>query len=108
MGTAAMLEDLGHEVIDARNGQDALALARREPIDIVVTDHSMPGMTGQELARRLKALRPDLPVVLATGYDESAAGEFALPRLAKPFAQAELSEALQAAMDGTRAPDQRP
>jgi len=51
-GTAAMLEDLGHAVIEASSGQAALRLLEANPgVDIVITDHAMPGMTGMELAR---------------------------------------------------------
>jgi PAS domain S-box-containing protein len=93
-GTAMMLEDMGHSVVVAASAQEALVLLGAEPApDLVVTDHAMPGMTGLELAQRLRAERPDLPVVLATGYAESTAGAAPwLPRLAKPYRQDELAE----------------
>ncbi|MCZ8149195.1 MAG: response regulator [Roseomonas sp.] len=96
-GTAMMLEDMGHLVTTAASAQDALALFEREaPPDIVVTDHAMPGMTGLELAEWLRRTHPGLPVVLATGYAE-ATGNAApwLPRLAKPYRQDELEDALR-------------
>jgi signal transduction histidine kinase len=97
-GAAAMLEDLGHTVIQASSGREALALVQSDrEIDLVLTDHAMPEMTGVELARRLRQLRPDLPVVLATGYADLPANvtaELGLPRLAKPFDQDELSHAV--------------
>ncbi|MFN3686808.1 PAS domain-containing protein [Salinarimonas sp.] len=97
MGTASMLEDLGHEPIEAESGPEALAiLASGQPIDIVVTDHAMPGMTGTELAARIRAERPGLPVALATGYAELPNGERVdLPRLAKPFRQEDLAALLE-------------
>jgi CheY-like chemotaxis protein len=61
-------------------------------VDIVVTDHAMPGMTGTELARQVKQLWPSLPVILATGYAELPNGEDpGLPRLSKPYVQAEMA-----------------
>lgn len=93
-GTAMMLEEMGHGVTVASSAQEALALLAREPVpDLVVTDHVMPGMTGLELAERLRRDRPDLPVVLATGYAEVAQGAAPwLPRLSKPYRQEDLSE----------------
>jgi PAS domain S-box-containing protein len=96
MGTVAMLEDLGHTVLDASSGKQALeVLATRPDIDIMITDHAMPGMTGTELARRARELRPELPVVLATGYAELPNGEDpGLPRLPKPFFQGDITRVL--------------
>ena len=55
----------------------------------------MPRMNGGELARRARALRPDLPVLLATGYAELPEGDaLDLPRLAKPYMQRQLSDAI--------------
>ena len=70
MNTVSMLEDLGHEVRYAFSGCEALEAIRQEPVDLVVTDHAMPKMTGAELAAALKVEMPDLPVILATGYAE--------------------------------------
>lgn len=97
MGTVAMLEDLGHAVLEAGSGGDALAILRAgEPVDLVVTDQMMPGMTGLELAEAIRAERPGLPVILATGYSEIP--KDALARLggmlAKPFSQGQLATAI--------------
>ena len=96
-GTAMMLEDMGHSAIVAGSAQEALALLAREGApDLVVTDHAMPGMTGLELAERLRAEHPALPVVLATGYAETTAGAAPwLPRLAKPYRQDELEDVVR-------------
>jgi signal transduction histidine kinase len=95
-GTAAMLEDLGHAAVQAASGAEALSLLEGGlEIDLLLTDHAMPQMTGVELARRLREVRPDLKVILATGYaDLPRTPEIDLPRLAKPFRQEELARAL--------------
>jgi CheY-like chemotaxis protein len=97
MNTVAMLEDLGHEVAGAHSGAEALALMARRAFDLVVTDHAMPQLTGAQLAAKIRAARPDMPVLLATGYAELPPGEGGeeLPRLAKPFTQEELAEAVE-------------
>jgi len=99
--TVAMLEDLGHTVIQANSGEEALrALAETETVDLLVTDHAMPKMTGVQLARRVAAERPDLPIILATGYAELPPGEGeGLTRLDKPFSQKQLSDAVERVFD---------
>ncbi|TNM61388.1 PAS domain S-box protein [Aliirhizobium smilacinae] len=95
MNTTLMLEDLGHQVIEAYSGSEALAALRQEDnrIDLVITDHSMPKMTGAELAAEIATEWPGLPVVLATGYAELPDGSGNhLPRLPKPFSQQQLSD----------------
>jgi CheY-like chemotaxis protein len=97
-GTAAMLEDLGHEVIEAGSAARALSLLEVTPgIDLVITDHAMPEMTGVEFARVVRQRYPDLPIVLATGYAELPAGtgsDLGLTRLSKPFLQRDLALAI--------------
>jgi signal transduction histidine kinase len=99
-GTVAMLEDLGHTVIAASSGDEALDLVRNnDAIDIVVTDHAMPGLTGVQFAAELRTFRPNVPVILATGYAQLTEGAPAdLPRLIKPFTQDQLAEAVQKAL----------
>lgn len=71
MNMVVMLEDLGHDVTEATSGRSALEIyTANDDWDLVVTDHSMPGMTGSELARQLRQVRPDLPIVLASGYTD--------------------------------------
>jgi len=68
-GTAALLEDLGHVATEATSAEGALQVLRSAPgIDLVITDHAMPGMTGTELAARIRRSWPGLPFVMATGY----------------------------------------
>jgi PAS domain S-box-containing protein len=96
MNTAAMLEDMGHTVIEATSGEQALRVLRRtQQLDLVITDQLMPGMTGAQLLAAIRAERPDLPAILATGYaDVPAEEEFAAVRLAKPFLQRDLARAI--------------
>ena len=100
MNTAVMLQDMGHTVFEATSGNQALEILRREPsVDLVITDHAMPRMTGAQLAAAIKAERPGLPVILATGYAELPPGVDAnLPKLGKPFRQQELMQAVTAAI----------
>ena len=96
MSTTEMLEDLGHRVIGANSGLHALDILRSEqPLDLMMTDHAMPGMTGLELAAASREVRPSLPVLLATGYAELPDGtQVDLPRLAKPYHQDQLRDRL--------------
>ncbi|MGG5818847.1 ATP-binding protein [Falsiroseomonas sp. HW251] len=95
--TAGMLEELGHAVVEADGGRPALeSLESGLAVDLVVTDYGMPGMSGIELTEAVRRLRPGLPVILATGYDELPA---AAPRdvtpLSKPFGQDGLGAAIE-------------
>ncbi len=94
--TRAMLEDLGHTVLVAQSGQQALEqIEQGADLDLVITDHAMPKMTGVELARKIAARRRGVPIILATGYAELLAGEDeGLPRLSKPYRQEALAEAI--------------
>jgi CheY-like chemotaxis protein len=96
MSTTEMLEDLGHHVIGVNSGLHALDILRSEqPIDLMMTDHVMPGMTGVELAAATREVRPSLPILLATGYAELPEGaQLDLPRLAKPYHQDQLRDRL--------------
>jgi PAS domain S-box-containing protein len=96
LNTAAMLEDLGHTVLQASSAEEAVRILRIEPtVDLLITDHAMPKMTGAQLARVVAAERPDLPIILATGYAELPQGEGAgVARLAKPFGQRQLAQAI--------------
>ncbi len=96
MNTTLMLEDIGHKVFEAASGKRALEILQREAaIDLVITDHAMPKMTGVQLAKIIAETRPDLPVILATGYAELPKGsESELPKLAKPFRQEDLARVI--------------
>ena len=92
MSSVDMLEDLGHRVLEANSGQQALDIIKNEPaIDLMITDFSMPGMNGAQLAKAARELRPALPILVATGYADLPAGtEMGLPRLGKPYTQEQL------------------
>ncbi|HEY1433691.1 MAG TPA: response regulator [Stellaceae bacterium] len=90
-GTAAMIEDLGHSVVEVESARRALDVLTAQPdIDIVITDYTMPEMTGSALAAEIHRTRPGLPVVIATGYSE-APQEITLPCLNKPYRQEHLA-----------------
>ena len=75
MNTSAMLEDLGHEVVEVHSGPARPRCARRAgDFDLMITDQAMPQMTGTQLIDAARASRPDLPVILATGYAELPPG----------------------------------
>lgn len=102
-----MLEHLGYRVMGANSGEEALELFRAHTalFDLVISDMNMPGISGAELTRELLAIRPDLPVLLCTGYCESmsasqaraiGAGAFRL----KPMPIAEMARCVRSLIDG--------
>jgi len=94
--TATMVEDLGHAAMWVPSGAEALDVIRSgQPIDVVITDHAMPGMTGGQLAEAIHKLHPGMPIILATGFADLP-GSYAqdLPRLSKPYGPDELAQAL--------------
>ena len=99
MNTAAMLEDLGHTVLEASSAHEALELLRDTKADLVITDHAMPGTTGLQLAKSIRAEMPEMPILLATGYAElDPDAGIQLPRLGKPFLQNDLKAAIDKAL----------
>jgi signal transduction histidine kinase len=104
--TVALLEDLGHEVTEVHSAEAALRLLDEGlPADLLITDHAMPGMTGAELAREVRQQRPELPILLATGFAELKGTEATdVSRLAKPYTQAQLANEIARLLsnDGSR------
>jgi CheY-like chemotaxis protein len=100
-GTSAMLQDLGHSVVTAASAAHALDMLRCEtPVDLVITDHAMPGMTGAELAKHIRDMRPDLPIILATGYAEVPNNLISgMPRLDKPYRLDKLASMIAAVVE---------
>lgn len=95
MSTADMLTDLGYKVVEAASAEEALELVDEGLApDLLVTDHLMPGMSGGELARNLQARRQDLPILIVSGYAEAEGISPDLPRLTKPFRNADLATSL--------------
>jgi PAS domain S-box-containing protein len=87
-----VLKSAGYNVLDARHGADAVVLAEQyhEPIDLLVTDITMPGFSGLELARRLGEKRSSMPVLFITGYSDQEAAQWGklnqpVQFLQKPF-----------------------
>ena len=103
-GATVMLEAFGHRVVQVPSGTLALDhLASGELFDVLVTDQRMPCMTGVDLIRRARFMRPDLPAVLITGYTDAIDPDAsALPVLAKPFRAAELVRAVAEAVKHDR------
>jgi signal transduction histidine kinase/CheY-like chemotaxis protein len=100
-GIAAMVQDLGHTPIEASSGAEALALLQAgTKVDLVLTDHSMPAMTGLQLAESIQQRFKGLPIIMATGYAELPTDPSALGigRLAKPCTQEEIAAAIHAAL----------
>ncbi len=97
VNTGAMVEELGHKVLEASSGKQALEMLNGGgPVDLVITDHAMPQMTGSQLAETIRAERPGLPILLISGYVDLPAGaEERLPRLTKPFSLEDLAGAIQ-------------
>ena len=101
-----ILETLGYQVLVCTTGCEALAAFRQQPdtFDLVVSDMTMPEMTGDELTRKLLALQPDLPVIICTGFselmDEDKAREIgARALLMKPLTKKELACAVRQVLD---------
>src|SRR5919198_372528 len=95
-----VLEQLGYTVLVASNGGEALAQVgvHTDTLDVLITDLIMPGMSGRELADRLRADRPGTRVLFMSGYTQDMLGEGLGPGeayLQKPYDQAELAPALE-------------
>ncbi len=100
-----MLSHLGYEVISMTSGREALAVFRAQPdwFDLVFTDYTMPSMTGAELARKIMSMRPDIPVVLCSGYSETINEEKARELgvsafVMKPFTSRDIAELVSKAL----------
>lgn len=101
-----VLEKAGHEVIQADSAAEALEILRSRSVDLVLTDLLMPVMTGAELAREVKKLRPNLPVVLFSGVNEmppeDSQADLFMSKLEGPVFMCEkVAEILQRAQSST-------
>jgi signal transduction histidine kinase/CheY-like chemotaxis protein/PAS domain-containing protein len=104
VAAADVLVDLGHRVYEAQSAQEALAILEGgKKVDLVLTDHIMPGMTGLQLAREIQTRWPGLPTILATGYSDTPDDKDLklLPRLYKPYDQNALAAAVSEALHST-------
>jgi signal transduction histidine kinase len=101
-GTAALIEDLGHTTIEVQSAAEALSkLASGVEVDVVITDHAMPNMTGLQLAQCIQEKHPGLPIILATGYAElpSDPAMLRVLKLGKPCSQNDIAVAIQTALN---------
>jgi DNA-binding NtrC family response regulator len=97
---------LGYEVVATTSSMEALAIFRREPdtFDLVITDYTMPNMTGTELAIELLKVRTTIPIILCTGQSDTVSPEKAKEIgirefIMKPLANRELAQAIRRALD---------
>ena len=100
------LEKFGYQVTSKSGSKEAFALFAEKPeaFDLVITDMSMPRMTGDELTRKILALRPDMPVIIATGYSRLMTPAHALEigartLMAKPFSKETLATTVRKVLD---------
>ncbi|MDB5394357.1 MAG: sensory box histidine kinase/response regulator [Rhodospirillales bacterium] len=92
ISTADMLTELGFEVLEANSAEEALKLIDRgASIDLLVTDHLMPGMTGVDLVHAVRERQPATPGLIISGFAEVEGIAPDLPRLTKPYRQADLA-----------------
>jgi PAS domain S-box-containing protein len=104
-GVTALLERLGYAVTARTDSAEALALFEREPrgFDLLITDQTMPKLTGSQLAEGVLKIRPGLPVILCTGFsevvDSDKAALIGIRRFVyKPFGMREISESIRGAL----------
>lgn len=103
----SMIERLGYRVTVRRNSIEALTTFQNHPdqFDLVITDQTMPGMTGSDLARRMLQIRPGMPIILCTGYSsvmsEENARSLGIKGFAfKPLAKNDLAALIRKVLDG--------
>ena len=100
----ASLEEQGYRVRDAADGREGLAAIEREVPDLVILDFIMPGLSGAEVARQIRAKRADQPILFVSGYSETEAVKRTAPEaplLAKPFRADALQKAVRGALTPT-------
>jgi len=104
------LRRVGYRVTTARSGPEGWKKFEQDPyrFDLVITDHIMPEITGMKLSEKMLGLRPDLPIVLSTGYSESISAEEAKSAgitefLMKPIEGGKLAEVVRRVLDRTKA-----
>jgi len=97
-----MLQSYGYDVTIRSNSLDALETFQNQPshFDVVITDQTMPGMTGAELSTRLLKIRPDIPIILCSGYSsiisETKAKALGIKKFAlKPLTKKDLARLVQ-------------
>jgi CheY-like chemotaxis protein len=107
MGTL-LLEHLGYRVTSHTDSVSALEVFRSNPneFDLVVTDYTMPKLTGLDLAREVSRIRPDIPILLCTGFSEKITPdhvkELGMGLLMKPFGMRQISEEVRKILDAQK------
>ncbi|MDB5689033.1 MAG: hybrid sensor histidine kinase/response regulator [Sphingomonas bacterium] len=101
--TAALLDDLGHRTTSAADGKSILdcLTAAPEDVDLLISDYAMPHLSGSEVIRRAREIRPGLPAIIITGYAEGSTvdiGAADIIALSKPFTPLQLQDAIGRAM----------
>jgi CheY-like chemotaxis protein len=101
MTAVDMLEEMGHRAVEANSGEEALELLEAGQVfDLLITDYSMPRMSGVELGQLARRLQPNLAILVATGYDRLPDGSDAsLILLSKPYTQEQLAEGISRAVN---------
>ena len=104
-----LLQSAGYEVTTAANGAEGLQQLREHAFDLVITDQTMPHMTGEELALELRRLRSDIPIILCTGFSHIMQAERAQELgidafLMKPFTMQDLARVIQQVLASRRQP----
>lgn len=101
-----ILSELGYKVTTATSGTDALAMIVDDPqrFQLIITDQTMPKMTGQELAQKIRQLNPDVPIILSTGYSSRVTEKDIVKReisayCSKPLRLDELSQLVRTLLD---------
>ncbi|HEX7819009.1 MAG TPA: type II toxin-antitoxin system ParD family antitoxin [Sphingobium sp.] len=102
MNTAEMLQGSGFVVVDAASAEDAMTALQTVPVDALVTDVNLPGISGSELAHKARAVRPGIGIVYATGDAAVANAEMGAVILAKPYGIEKLVNAITAAVGNDR------
>ncbi len=100
-----LLEDLGYRVMVTTSSVEALAAFKASPFDIVITDQTMPDMTGIELAKEILAVKPDMPIIMCTGFsyvvDANKAEAAGIRAFAmKPLTKREIARTIRKVLDG--------
>ena len=102
-----ILSELGYQVESKTSSREALAILRLDPsrFDLVVTDQTMPEMTGVELTREILAIRPDMPIIMCTGYSQlvdadKARGAGIRAFAMKPLTKGEIAKTIRNVLDG--------
>jgi CheY-like chemotaxis protein len=112
--TSEILDDLGFAVLEARDGLAALDIVRKSShIDLLFTDVGLPGLNGRQLADRVREIRPELPVLFATGYARNAIVhqgrlDEGVDLLTKPYTRHQLANKIRDVLDKPQGPLKRP